>query len=65
MAYVVADSAFYSEANLQKPAHVLMKRLTRVPATFGERAHSSYLPYDIGQGLCGLGNAVGNATLSA
>jgi hypothetical protein len=65
MVYVVADTTLYSEANLQKLAHVPMKRLTRVPAAFGERAHSNYLPYDIGQGLCGLGNEVDNATLSA
>ena len=65
MAYVVADTTLYSEANLQKLAYVPMKRLTRVPAAFGERAHSNYLPYDIGQGLCGLGNEVDNATLSA
>jgi transposase len=48
MAYVVADGALYSEANLQKLAYVPMKMLTRVPATFGEGAHSNYLPYDIG-----------------
>jgi hypothetical protein len=65
MAYVVADGALYSEANLQKLAYVPMKMLTRVLATFGERAHSNYLPYDTGQGLCGLGNEVDNATLSA
>ena len=62
---MVADCALYSEANLQKLAYVPMKMLTRVPATFGERAHSNYLPYDIGQGLCGLRNEVDNATLSA
>jgi len=33
MTYLVADSALYSEANLQKPAQTHMKWMTRVPAT--------------------------------
>jgi transposase len=33
MTYLVADSALYSEANLQKLAQIHMKWITRVPAT--------------------------------
>jgi transposase len=33
MTYLVADSAFYSEANLQKLAQTHMKWITRGPAT--------------------------------
>ena len=42
---MVVDGALYSEVNIQKLAYVPMKMLTRVPPTFGERAHSNYLPY--------------------
>jgi transposase len=34
--YFVADSALYSEADLQKLAHTAMKWITRVPATLSE-----------------------------
>jgi transposase len=34
--YLVADSALYSEANLQKLSETRLKWLTRVPATLGE-----------------------------
>jgi transposase len=34
--YIVADSALYSEANLQKLAQTAMKWITRVPATVSE-----------------------------
>jgi transposase len=34
--YIVADSALYSEANLQKLAQTAMKWITRVPATLSE-----------------------------
>src|ERR671922_2777144 len=36
MTYVVADSAIYSEANLQKLAQTPMKWITRVPATLSD-----------------------------
>ena len=34
--YLVADSALYSEANLQKLAQTQMKWITRVPATVSD-----------------------------
>ena len=36
LTYIVADSALYSEANLQKLAQTAMKWITRVPATLSE-----------------------------
>jgi transposase len=52
MTYLVADSALYSEANLQKLAQTHMKWITRVPATLST-AHAGLAHADP-QGLASL-----------